>query len=277
MAGNTNFPTALDNDSSLYDVTDGISSLVSAHHNNLKEAIKAIETKVGIYATDVATTLDARFGHPTHGHAHEGASGYGRRINATAILVPSGGVPSGGSSLHDHLMDKGVHNPSGGIQGTGIASSVGTNILFAPSAAIMRATGIASVVSQSGATVLLFVPTIVPRFVSHGYMLGSAVVGTNKGFAFSIGRTLQIDNVRANLRVGASGATAAFDVNVGPTSIWEASQLNRPIFPAGATQYGHASPNLVTYPSGSVITIDVDAVGSNDPGQDLAVTFIFKE
>lgn len=226
MAGVTNFPTALDSDTSLLDVTDGVSTLLDEHHNNTKEAVKAIETKLGIFGTDIATTIDARLGHPTYGHGHEGASGLGRKINATSISVPSGGFPSGGS-LHDHLMSATAH--------------------------------------------------------SAGYLLlrthlhGSAAVGANTGDPLSFGRTLQLENVRANLRRGPSGATAAFDVNFGATSVWQASQLFRPIFPAGATNYGNASPNLITYPSGAVITVDVDAVGSSDPGQDLSIVFVFRE
>lgn len=228
MAGVTNYPTALDNDSSLGDVTDGVSTLLDEHHNNPKEAIKAIEAKLGIYATDVATTIDARVGHPTYGHGHNGASGGGPKINPTNISVPSGGYPSGGS-LHDHLMSATAHAE-------------------APKYHLLRA-----------------------------HLHGSAVSGSNQGFPFSFGRTLQFHSVRANLRVGPSGATTAFDVNVGPTSLYQASQGLRPIFPAGATNYGNASPNLVTYPSGVIITIDVDAVGSSEPGQDLSVVFVFRE
>ena len=45
MSGQSNFPTALDSDSSLFDVADGVNSLLAAHHNNLKEAIKAMQAK----------------------------------------------------------------------------------------------------------------------------------------------------------------------------------------------------------------------------------------
>jgi hypothetical protein len=85
MGGQTNFPTALDDDSSLFDVTDGVSTLIEGHHNNTKEAVKALEAKVGIRSTSVATSLDYRLGHPTGSHRHDGASGQGQPINATTI------------------------------------------------------------------------------------------------------------------------------------------------------------------------------------------------
>lgn len=249
MAGNTNFPTGLDDDSSLYDVTDGVSSIVAAHHNNIKEAIKAIERSLGIINTSSATAVDYRLGSPTNSHKHDGASGQGQRINPTAIQVPSGGYPSGGY-LYDHLMNATLHNPSA-----------------------LLATGNATMLAPA----LLSVPTSISRFIALNYAVGSMVVGSNKGIPFSFGRTMQLENVRANLRVGPSGATTALDVNVGPTSLWQASVGNRPIFIPGATDYGNASPNLITYPSGGIITIDVDAVGSNDPGQDLSITFTFRD
>lgn len=85
MAGNTNFPTALDDDSSLIDVTDGVTAIEAAHHNNLKEAVKALQAKVGIFNTAAPTAIDYRLGHPSFGHRHDGASGQG-------VLIESGGA-----------------------------------------------------------------------------------------------------------------------------------------------------------------------------------------
>jgi hypothetical protein len=304
MTGQANFPTALDDNSSLYDVLDNVTAVVAAHHNNPKEAIKAIEAKIGVHHTTIDTSLDFRLGSATGSHRHDGASGQGLAIAPSTLLVPSGGFPSG-LSVHDHLMDAGLHNPTA-LGATGAASAIGGNVirvpsqaiqlgtgiasvisqseatvlLFAPSTPIFRATGIASVVSQSQATVLFSVPTQVPRYIMSMGMVGSAIVGSNVCQPLVIGRTLQLESVQGALRKGPSGATSAFDVLVGPTSIYEASQGYRPIFPAGATAYrsaAAATPNLITYPSGAVITLDTDAVGSNDPGQDLRITFIFRE
>lgn len=98
MAGNTNFPTGLDDDSSLYDVTDAVSTLQAAHHNNLKEAVKAIEAKVGVHLTSSPTALDYRIGHPTGGHIHNGASGQGPQIAFSDLAGASGA----GSLFQNH-------------------------------------------------------------------------------------------------------------------------------------------------------------------------------
>lgn len=222
MPGNTNFPTALDDDSSLYDVTDAVSTLQAAHHNNLKEAIKVLEAKVGIFGTVAATSLDYRVGNATNSHHHDGASGQGRKINPTSIDHPSGGT------LHDYLL----------------ISDATTN------------------------------PR---RFIEQIRLQGTAIVGSNVAAPVVIGRTLQIENISAAMRRGPSGATTAFKVLVGPTNIWGASVGLGIIFPPGATRYGQPSPNLTTYPSGTIITLDTETVGSNDPGSDLSVIFVFRE
>lgn len=304
MTGQANFPTTVDDNSSLYDVIDLTTAIVAAHHNNLKEAVKAIEAKIGVHQTTSATALDYRIGSATDGHRHDGASGQSRLLDATTVVVPSGGFPSGGN-LYDHLMSSSLHTATA-IAGTGIATAVGANIVSVPSAAVLRATGlaswvsqsaatallhvpsavalaatgIASVVSQSAATAIISVPTQVPRYLISMHLNGSAVVGSNVAPPLIIGRTMQLESVQAGLRLGPSGATTAFDILVGPTSIYEASQLYRPIFAPGASAYrsaAAATPNLITYPSGAVITVDTDAVGSNDPGQDLQIVFIFRE
>lgn len=226
MAGNANFPTSLDDDSSLYDVTDAVTTLQAAHHNNIKEAIKALENKVGIYNTAAPTTLDYRIGNPTGSHNHGGASGFGALISATTIPVPSGGYPSGGS-LHDHLMDAAVH----------------TN----------------------------------ERWAAQIEHVPSAAVGSNIAAPIVIGRTGQIESISAVLRRGPSGATTSFKVLVGPTNIWGASVGLGVRFAPGATRYGQASPNLTTYPSGAIISLDADAVGSSEPGQGLSVIFVFRD
>lgn len=231
MAGNTNFPTSLDDNTSLIDVTNGVTSLEAAHHNNLKEAIKALETKVGVDFTLVPTTLDYRLGHPTNGHRHDGASGQGPQINPSTVPAPSGAYPSGALNLHDHLMS------------------------FHPT----------------------IVPSVINRWTEQIQLHGSALVGSNLAAPVVMGRTAIIENVSAALRRGASGATAAFIARVGPTNIHGASVGLGIRFAPGATRYGQPSPNLGTYPSGAIITLDAEAVGSNDPGQDLSVIFVFRE
>ena len=222
MSGVTNYPSALDDDTSLIDVTNNVTAVSAPHHNNLKEAVKALESKLGIYSTAVPTTIDYRLGNATAGHGHNAASGQGPKINPTALVVPSGGYPDGGS-LYDHLMDRPRH------------------------------------------------------IIQWGYQ-GSVPSGASLGSPMAFPRTMQIVSIMVTMRRAPSGATAAFDVNVGPTSLWQASQGNRPIFPAGTLgPYGHASPNFVTYPSGAMFVIDADKVGTNEPSSDINFIFIFKD
>lgn len=249
MAGNTNYPTALDDNSSLLDVTDGVTEILDEHHNNTKEAVIALERKLGIYNTSVPTAIDTRLGHPTLGHDHSGASGLGKQILATAVT-----------------------------RGTGIASVLGSQMMFVPSAAVMRATGIASVVSQSGATILIFVPTQIPRHIAQIIQVGSLSVASKISAPVILGRTLQLESVQAGLRVGPSGATTALIVRFGASHIYGASVGLGIRFAPGATAYrSAATPNVVTYPSGAVISLDGEAVGSNDPGQDAGITLFFRE
>lgn len=206
MSGNSNFPTGLDDDASLIDVVDGTTAVTASHHNNLKEAIKALETKLGIHNTGSASSVDYRLGHPTDSHRHDGASGQGRTINPSIF----GGFPQARQ--------------------------------------------------------------VVPWFYQ-----GSIPSGASLGAPFAIGKTLSIENVSVQVRRAPSGATLAFDINFGATSLWFASQGNRPILVAGTNAYGNASPNLVTYASGTPIVIDADTVGTSEPGTDLSIMFVFRE
>jgi hypothetical protein len=229
MSGITSFPTALDDDSSLLDVTDASSQVLASHHNNLKEAVKAIEKKIGIFGTGAPTSLDFRLSDPTLGHRHDGASGAGGILQPSAIPAPSGAA-GGATSLFGHLMDQTLHSASA-----------------------------------------------VRRHVVPWDYQGSLASGPSIGAPFSFGLTAQIESVQGQMRRSPSGATTALTVRFGATALWGASVGLRPIFAPGTNGYAGASPNLGTYPSGARIQVDVDTVGSNDPGQDLRLTFVFKE
>lgn len=211
MSGVSNFPTALDDDSSLHDVTDNVTAVVAAHHNNTKEAVKRIEAKVGVFNTSAPTSLDYRLGHPTSGHSHNAASGQGPALGASAFL------------------------------------------------------GLASYVQEQIRTIVVL-------------QKQASMIATTNYFPPQIyGKTMRLESVQGALRKGPSGATTVFDVNFGATSIYQASQGFRPMFAPPATTFlGSATPNLITYPSGAVITVDVDVVGSNDPGQEATITLVFR-
>jgi hypothetical protein len=96
----TNFPTALDDDGSLYQVTDLSSALIAAHHNSIKDAVKEIEVMLGIRSSGVPTSIQYRLGNPTGGHTHDfNASGMGGPVynavfpqHASAISAFRGGL-----------------------------------------------------------------------------------------------------------------------------------------------------------------------------------------
>jgi len=272
MSGQANYPTALDDDASLYDVTNNVTAIDAAHHNNIKEAVKAIERRIGVIGSASPTALDYQLSN----HTHDGASGSGQRVNPTTILIPSGGFPSGGQ-LYDHLMNATLHNPSA-LLATGIATMLAPALVRVPSQAILRATGLASVVSQSDATILISVPSQIGRFLANMILLGSIPSGLNRGIPISFGLTMRVENIRANLKMGPTAATIVANVRFGPTSLWQASLGNRPMFaPVGATNYGHASPNLVTYPSGAIIQLDIDEAVDPELASDLSINLVFRD
>jgi hypothetical protein len=58
----TNFPTTLDTDTELYQVTDAVDDVLDHHHNNHTDALKAIESKVGVDGSTVNTSIDYHLG-----------------------------------------------------------------------------------------------------------------------------------------------------------------------------------------------------------------------
>lgn len=72
----TNFPTSLDSNTTLFQVAIG-DTVSEAHHNNLKDAILALEAKLGTDGSAVATSLDYLVTNPASvdpGHSHTGTS-----------------------------------------------------------------------------------------------------------------------------------------------------------------------------------------------------------
>lgn len=222
MAGQANYPTALDDDVSLYDVADGSSDVLAAHHNNLKEAIKALETKIGIHLTTVPTALDYRLGNPTGSHIHDGASGQGAQIAPSTIQVPSGGFPSGGT-LHDRLMKSSDH-------------------------------------------------WILTERV--GSLASGQIVGQVR-----LPFTAQLVGLLGQLRIPASGATTGIDLRAGATSLWISATTSKlqfnPSWYEGRASLGNLTQ--VTIPSGAILYSQVMHVGSNSPGQDLSITYVFRD
>lgn len=52
------FPQDLDTDTELYAVEDDVHDVIAAHHNALKDAVMAIEEKLGIDGSGIVATID---------------------------------------------------------------------------------------------------------------------------------------------------------------------------------------------------------------------------
>lgn len=72
----TSYPTSLDTNTTLFQVSTG-DTLSEAHHNNLKDAVIALQTKVGVDSSADATSLDYLLTNSASinpGHKHTGSS-----------------------------------------------------------------------------------------------------------------------------------------------------------------------------------------------------------
>lgn len=235
MAGVSNFPTGLDDSASLGDVTDNVTPIQAAHHNNMRASIEALELKVGVYASADADSLDFRLGNATAGHSHDGASGQGPPISPSSVLAGDEAV-GGYQTAADHMAAEALHGGGGGVAGYRFAQT--------------------------------FRQGSIP---SGG---GFAAIPIDPG----LGNDQTIIAIYAMLRRPPSGATTVIDVNFGGTSIWHATQAERIMFAPGATKVVKVTGwNATAYQSGAGITFDADVVGSNDPGQDLSLTFVFRD
>lgn len=213
MSGAANYPTSLDDNVSLFDVTDGSSVVAAAHHNNMKEAIKALEAKLGVRSSAAPTSVDYRLGNPTGGHNHDGlASGNGGPIPASAIA--------------------------------GFASLLPVNRFRLQSQA-------------------------------DGNFSGSWV---NNIPGVYLDRTVQLESVMLMADQGPSGGSQAWDVNLGATSVWYASQGNRLIMlpTTGFALATMGAPNTVTIPSGSMLHVDTDNTVTFGP-VNPSIVFVFRE
>lgn len=84
------------------------------------------------------------------------------------------------------------------------------------------------------------------------------------------GQALTIRSVRASVGTAPDGGDIVVDVNVNGVSIFS-SPAAQPTIPDGGNTSGPVVPAVTTVPSGGYITVDIDQVGSVDPGADLTV------
>jgi hypothetical protein len=102
---------------------------------------------------------------------------------------------------------------------------------------------------------------------------GTLSVGTGRA-KFYIPGPITLGNVRASVGIAPTGADITIDVNKNGTTVFT-TQVNRPKIFAGQTLVSTSTPNITEFTTGDYITVDIDTVGSFNPGSDLTVQIEF--
>jgi hypothetical protein len=102
---------------------------------------------------------------------------------------------------------------------------------------------------------------------------GTLSVGTGRA-KFYIPGPITLGNVRASVGTAPTGADIRIDVNKNGTTVFT-TQTNRPKIFAGQTLVSTSTPNITEFTTGDYITVDIDAIGSLNPGSDLTVQIEF--
>ena len=108
-----NYPTSLDTDGTLWVVTDSVTDVLAKHHNDLKDAVIAIETKVGITGSEafVLTTGDTMTGPLTMTGStvlidlNPSGTGSANIIDITPTAAISGGATWIGLNMSGESLD----------------------------------------------------------------------------------------------------------------------------------------------------------------------------
>jgi len=102
---------------------------------------------------------------------------------------------------------------------------------------------------------------------------GTLSVGTGRA-KFYIPGPITLGNVRASVGTAPTGADITIDVNKNGTTVFT-TQTNRPKIFAGQTLVSTSTPNITEFTTGDFITVDIDSIGSLNPGSDLTVQIEF--
>jgi hypothetical protein len=101
---------------------------------------------------------------------------------------------------------------------------------------------------------------------------GTLSVGTGRA-KFYIPGPITLGNVRASVGTAPTGSSIIIDVNKNSSSV--VTTNSKPQIFAGQTLVSTSTPNITEFTTGDYITVDVDAVGSLNPGSDLTVQIEF--
>jgi hypothetical protein len=101
---------------------------------------------------------------------------------------------------------------------------------------------------------------------------GTLSVGTGRA-KFYIPGPITLGNVRASVGTAPTGSSIIIDVNKNGSSVFTTN--SKPQIFAGQTLVSTSTPNITEFTTGDYITVDVDTVGSLNPGMDLTVQIEF--
>jgi hypothetical protein len=98
---------------------------------------------------------------------------------------------------------------------------------------------------------------------------GPLAVATGKSRIYLEG-SYAVETVRASVNTAPSGAAVTVDVNKNGTTIYT-TQSARPSIAAGTNSATGNNPAVTTFAADEYMTVDIDNVGSGEPGADLTV------
>ena len=101
---------------------------------------------------------------------------------------------------------------------------------------------------------------------------GTISVGVGSA-RFYIPGAITLSNVRASVGTAPTGSAITIDVNKNGSSVFTTNL--KPTIYAGQTVVSTSTPNITSLTTGDYISVDVDSVGSLNPGQNLTVQIEF--
>lgn len=106
------------------------------------------------------------------------------------------------------------------------------------------------------------------------YRNGSLVVVTGRGRQY-LWYNANITAIRVSVDTPPTGGDIIVDVNKNGSSLYT-TQLNRPTIPAGQNTVLATLPDTVGLLEGDYLTMDIDQIGSTNPGKDLTVQVLYQ-
>jgi hypothetical protein len=98
----------------------------------------------------------------------------------------------------------------------------------------------------------------------------NAQTGTSLTNAAIVTDNCTASKVYAYCKTAPTGQALIFDINLNGTTIWS-TQSNRVQIAASGTSGSSTTFNTASLTEGDILTIDIDQIGSSDPGKDITV------